>query len=95
LGRDVLRGAELVVFDSFGADREEVAVANARRAAGDGEALAYIGDFHSSQVIETAPVLGEADLLGVAPVATYFEQRRLRPIRRGGRRAGLGPRLGA
>jgi branched-chain amino acid transport system substrate-binding protein len=85
LGRDVLRGAELaleradgaapelVVLDSFGPDREEMALANARRAAGDGEALAYLGDFHSSQVMETAPVLGEAGLLGVAPVATYVE----------------------
>jgi branched-chain amino acid transport system substrate-binding protein len=85
LGRDVLRGAELalerangaapelVVLDSFGADREAEAVENARRAAADGEALAYLGDFHSSQVMESAPLLGEADLLGVAPVATYIE----------------------
>ena len=83
LGRDVLRGAELaleraedaavelVPLDSFGADREEQAIGNARRAAEDGEALAYIGDFHSSQVLETAPILGEAGLLQVAPVATF------------------------
>jgi len=82
LGRDVLRGAELakaradgevelVALDSFGADREDQAVANARRAVEDDEALAYLGDFHSSQVMETAPVLGEAALLQVAPVATF------------------------
>jgi branched-chain amino acid transport system substrate-binding protein len=85
LGRDVLRGAELaleradgaapelVALDAFGADREAQAVANARRAAADDEALAYLGDFHSGQVMETAPVLGQADLLAVAPVATYIE----------------------
>ena len=81
-GRDVLRGAELalesaggevelVALDSFGVDRDQQAVANARRAALDGEALAYLGDFHSSQVLESAPVLGEAGLLAVAPVATF------------------------
>jgi branched-chain amino acid transport system substrate-binding protein len=85
LGRDVLRGAqlaleradgtapELVVLDSVGRDREAEAVANARRAAADPEALAYLGDFHSSQVMESAPVLGDANLLQVAPVATYIE----------------------
>jgi branched-chain amino acid transport system substrate-binding protein len=81
-GRDVLRGAELalessdtgtelIALESFGAHREEQAVANARRAAADGEAIAYIGDFHSSQVLETAPILGDAGLLQVAPVATF------------------------
>jgi branched-chain amino acid transport system substrate-binding protein len=82
LGRDVLRGAELalekeggaelVVLDSFGEDREEQAAANARRAATDEAALAYLGDFHSSQVLENAPILGEAGLLQVAPVATFI-----------------------
>lgn len=82
LGRDLLRGArlalersgagvELVALDSFGEDREAQAVANARRAIADPEAVAYLGDFHSSQVLETAPVLGEAGLLAVAPVATF------------------------
>ena len=82
-GRDVLRGVqlaletadggapELVVLDGFGADREGQAIANARRAARDEEALAYVGDFHSSQVASTAPILGGAGLLQVAPVATY------------------------
>jgi ABC-type branched-subunit amino acid transport system substrate-binding protein len=82
-GRDVLRGAqlalegadggaaELVVLDGSGADRDQQAVANARRAARDAEALAYVGDFHSSQVACTAPILGDAGLLQVAPVATY------------------------
>jgi ABC-type branched-subunit amino acid transport system substrate-binding protein len=78
-GRDVLRGAELasdgghelVVLDGFGADREAIAEDNARRAAADDDALAYLGDFHSSQVQVTAPILGAAGLLQVAPVATY------------------------
>jgi branched-chain amino acid transport system substrate-binding protein len=82
-GREVLRGAELaletaragapelVVVDAFAADRDEQAIAIARRAAQDGDALAYIGDFHSSQVACTAPILGAAGLLQVAPVATY------------------------
>ena len=48
-----------------------MAAANAHRAAGDDEALAYLGDFHSSQVLESAPILGEAGMLAVAPVATF------------------------
>ena len=81
-GRDVLRGAELaleqspedvelVPLDSYAEDREAQAAANARRAVADGRALAYLGDFHSSQVLETAPILGDAGLLEVAPVATF------------------------
>ena len=80
-GRDVLRGAELalarrpaaleaVVLDSVGDDREPRATANARLAAEDGAALAYLGDFHSSQVGLTAPILDVPRLLQVAPVAT-------------------------
>lgn len=82
-GRDVLRGAqlaleaangtapELVVLDAFGADRDARAIANAQRAARDEQALAYLGDFHSSQVAATAPILAGAGVLQVAPVATY------------------------
>jgi branched-chain amino acid transport system substrate-binding protein len=82
-GREVLRGAqvaletadgaapELVALDGFGRDRDGQALANARRAVGDEAALAYLGDFHSSQVAAVAPVLGAAGLLQVAPVATY------------------------
>jgi len=82
-GRDVLRGAqlaletadgpppELVVLDGFGADRDAQAIANARHAASDERALAYVGDFHSSQVASTASILAGAGLLQVAPVATY------------------------
>jgi branched-chain amino acid transport system substrate-binding protein len=80
-GRDVLRGAELaleraggaelVVIDGFGEDRDAAAMAAARRAAEDNDALAYLGDFHSSQVASTAPILSAAGLLQVAPVATY------------------------
>ena len=81
-GREVLLGVELaraqhsgdvelLTLDSFAADRDEQALANATRAAEDGAALAYIGDFHSSQVLVTAPVLGDAGLLQVAPAATF------------------------
>jgi branched-chain amino acid transport system substrate-binding protein len=81
-GREVLRGAqlalerragaaELVVADTGGEERDARAVEHARRAAADADAIAYLGDFHSSQVFETAPVLGEAGLLQVAPVATH------------------------
>jgi branched-chain amino acid transport system substrate-binding protein len=87
LGRDVLRGAELALeraedesiellaLDSSGESREESAADAARQAAEDREAVAYLGDFHSSQVMATAPILGTAGLLQVAPVATYAELR--------------------
>ena len=67
--------AELVVLDSFGEDRDEQAIRNAQRAFEDPHALAYLGDFHSSQVLRTAPLLGEAGLLQVAPVATFVGLR--------------------
>ena len=82
-GRDVARGielaleqageprVELVLLDGFADDRERRAMENARRAAADDTAMAYLGDFHSSQVARTAPVLGQAGLLQVAPVATF------------------------
>jgi branched-chain amino acid transport system substrate-binding protein len=78
--REVLLGAELahrrglvelVVLDSYGPDRDEKAIANAHRAGDDESARAYIGDFHSSQVLRTAPILGASDLLQIAPVATF------------------------
>jgi branched-chain amino acid transport system substrate-binding protein len=84
LGRDLLRGAELalegaraaapelVVHDAYGVDRDEQAAANARVAAEDAQALAYLGDLHSSQVARSAPILAQADLLAVAPVATWI-----------------------
>src|SRR5215218_7519885 len=85
-GRDILRGAELalerrpgaadlVVADTAGDDREALAAAHARRAVADPDAIAYLGDFNSSQVAETAPILGEAGMLQVAPVATWAELR--------------------
>jgi branched-chain amino acid transport system substrate-binding protein len=64
-------GVELVALDGFGANREQQAVANAQRAADDPDAIAYVGDFHSSQVLESAPILAEAGLLQIAPVATF------------------------
>jgi ABC-type branched-subunit amino acid transport system substrate-binding protein len=82
LGRDVLRGAELalerqeadvelVVLDAAGEDRDAQAAANARAAVADAKTLAYLGDFHSSQVLASAPVLSAAGMLQVAPVATF------------------------
>jgi branched-chain amino acid transport system substrate-binding protein len=79
-GRELLRGvdlalerttevAELVALDSF----DGHGVANARTAAGDPDARAYLGDYHSIEVLETAPILGEAGLLTVAPVATFVD----------------------
>jgi branched-chain amino acid transport system substrate-binding protein len=84
LGRDVLRGArlaldgngvDLAALDSFGEDRDEQAAENARRAVDDPAAVAYLGDFHSSQVMESAPILGGGGLLAVAPVATFADLR--------------------
>jgi branched-chain amino acid transport system substrate-binding protein len=83
LGRELLRGAELslerapqvelVALDCFDEeDRDARAAEIAVRAAEDPRALAYLGDFHSSQVLATAPILGEAGLLQVAPVVTYI-----------------------
>jgi branched-chain amino acid transport system substrate-binding protein len=83
VGRELLRGAELALerangsaaallaLDGFGEDRDEQAISNARRALEDEHALAYLGDLHSSQVMRTAPLLGEAGLLQVAPTATF------------------------
>jgi ABC-type branched-subunit amino acid transport system substrate-binding protein len=62
---------ELVRLDSFSPDRDEQALANAERAIQDASCLAYVGDFHSSQVLVTAPLLSAAGLLHVAPVATF------------------------
>jgi branched-chain amino acid transport system substrate-binding protein len=82
-GRDILRGAELaldrwtgdpaelVALDAHASDRDERAREHAQRAAADAGALAYLGDFHSSQVDATAPILSAAGLLQVAPGATF------------------------
>jgi branched-chain amino acid transport system substrate-binding protein len=80
-GREVLQGArlalesrgdevELVAADSYAPDREARAEQHARLAAADPAAVAYLGDFHSSQVARTAPLMAAAGLLAVAPVAT-------------------------
>jgi branched-chain amino acid transport system substrate-binding protein len=85
-GRELLRGAELalerhpgvhlVALDSFDEhDRDARAAENAGRAADDRDALGYLGDFHSSQVLMSATVLEDAGLLQVAPVATYVGLR--------------------
>jgi branched-chain amino acid transport system substrate-binding protein len=71
LVHELRRSVELVVSDSFGPDRDKQAAANARQAANDDEAVAYIGDFHSSQVFASAPILADAGLLQIAPVATF------------------------
>src|SRR3954452_12098434 len=73
---------ELVLLDGFAADRDAQAIANAQRAAQDEQALAYLGDFHSSQVASTAPILAGAGLLQVAPVATYCGLQRDTLVRR-------------
>jgi branched-chain amino acid transport system substrate-binding protein len=62
---------ELRTLDSFAPDRDAQAAAIARAAAADDDVLAYIGDFHSSQVLASAPILSGAGLLQVAPVATF------------------------
>jgi hypothetical protein len=84
-GREVLTGAEralersggrspeLVVLDTGGDAREARAEDAANLAAGDAAALAYLGDFYSSQVHATQAILGPAPLLQVAPVATSVE----------------------
>ena len=78
LGRELLRGAELAheragaAVELFGLDsHEDGAAVNAERAAADAPALAYLGDARSADVLQSAPVLGAAGLLAVAPVATY------------------------
>jgi branched-chain amino acid transport system substrate-binding protein len=71
LGRDVLRGAELAAGDAAFTLLEGEAEENARRAAADPAALAYLGDFYSRDVAITSRILGEAGLLQVAPVATW------------------------
>lgn len=85
LGRELLRGGELALeraggeslellaLDTGGDDRDGRAVDAARQAAEDPQAIAYLGDFHSSQVAESSRILGPADLLQVAPVATWAE----------------------
>ena len=65
LGRDVLRGAELALERADGAAPGLVAL-DSFGADREAEALA-------NQVMETAPLLGEAGLLQVAPAATYIE----------------------
>jgi ABC-type branched-subunit amino acid transport system substrate-binding protein len=86
-GREVLRGAEeapeqlghesvkLLALDTGGDDRETRAEDAASRAAADESAVAYLGDFYSSQVAATSPILGSAGLLQVPPVATWAELR--------------------
>ncbi len=88
LGREVLRGAELAleragdhapqvvaVLDGYRKDGNHGATANAQRAAQDREAIAYLGDFYSTQVMESAPILSDAGVLQVAPVATFTDLR--------------------
>jgi branched-chain amino acid transport system substrate-binding protein len=68
---DVLRGAQLALDG-----RAELVVLDEpdpHRAARDPDAHAYLGEFRSAEVHHTAPVLAEAGLLQVAPVATWIE----------------------
>jgi hypothetical protein len=85
-GRELLRGAqlalesidassvELVVLDAFGGARSRAA-GNAKRAAEDADACAYLGDLTSREVARTAPILGAAGILQVAPIATAIGLR--------------------
>jgi branched-chain amino acid transport system substrate-binding protein len=61
------------VLDTSGHDRAGRAADAARQAAVDPGAVAYLGDFHSDQVKESAAMLGPAGLLQVAPPATWAE----------------------
>jgi branched-chain amino acid transport system substrate-binding protein len=85
---DVLRGAELALEGRTGAgielvaldtgggeDREARAAAHARHAVEDADAIAYLGDFHSSEVARSAPVLSAAGVLQVTPSATWTALR--------------------
>lgn len=49
----------------------EVVEANARRAAGDSQAIAYLGEFNSFASAFSIPILNEAGLLQVSPSNTY------------------------
>jgi branched-chain amino acid transport system substrate-binding protein len=71
LGRDTLRGVELAAGDAAFTGLEGEPAENARRAADDPAALAYLGDFFAHDVAVTSRILGEAGLLQVAPVATW------------------------
>jgi branched-chain amino acid transport system substrate-binding protein len=85
LGRELLRGAELALeraeeeslellaLDIGGAERSGRAEDAARQAAQDPAAVAYLGDFYSSQVAKSSAILGAVGLLQVAPVATWAE----------------------
>jgi branched-chain amino acid transport system substrate-binding protein len=68
---EVLRGAQLALDG-----RAELVVLDSpdpQRAAADPEAHGYLGEFRSADVHDSAPVLAEAGLLQVAPVATWTE----------------------
>ena len=78
-GREMLRGArlaaeradiELAVADTGGRAGVKLAVAQAKDAAADPTAVAYLGDFSSRQVMATGPILERAGMLQVAPIAS-------------------------
>lgn len=81
-GREILSGAERALNRSAGSSPELVvrdtdgdagAEDAARLAASDEDAVAYLGDFYSSQVHAAQAILGPAGVLQVAPVATSVE----------------------
>ena len=59
------------MLEASGGDRDALTLEHAQRAADDLEALAFVGGFHSSQVLAAAPVLAASQLAQIAPVATY------------------------
>src|SRR5690242_1692888 len=69
---EVLRGAQLALEARGGVELVVLDAPDPHRAAADPDALAYLGEFRSAEVAHTAPVLGEAGLLQVAPVATWI-----------------------
>jgi hypothetical protein len=81
-GGEILAGAERALNQSGSSSPELVALDTggdagaadaARLAASDDAAVAYLGDFYSSQVHAAQAILGPAGLLQVAPVATSVE----------------------
>jgi branched-chain amino acid transport system substrate-binding protein len=56
----------------FGFWDPELVEANALRAAGDSDAIAYIGEFNSFASLFSIPILNEAGLLQVSPSNTYI-----------------------
>ena len=66
-------GIDVVVLDDAGESgwTPEKTAANARRAAQDPAAIAYIGEYNSGATAVSLPILNEAGILQVSPVNAY------------------------